>query len=157
VKCSGNYEGNGPVGDGATAQQADISSRAYGGAGNAIAIGDLVVNSETTKPVLRRAAGPTLATQELDVVEVLQDPMIEVHDARHGNAAIAANDNWGQPESGRHPDGRCAGRRHAAHPRRHRLLGIIDRAETRRLSFRCPRKRTSASGSGAIRAPIRSR
>lgn len=73
----------------------NISSRAKAAAGNGVAIGGFVVDGNAPKQLLVRAVGPTLATQGLDVAEVLADPTIEVHDALHGNAVIATNDNWG--------------------------------------------------------------
>jgi hypothetical protein len=45
--------------------------------------------------VLLRAVGPTLTKQGIGQTDVLVDPTIELHDALHGNATIATNDNWG--------------------------------------------------------------
>jgi sugar lactone lactonase YvrE len=74
---------------------ANIATRAYCRTGNYVTIGGFVISGNAPKHVLLRAVGPTLATQGIGVTEVLQDPMIEVHDAIHGNAVIAINDNWG--------------------------------------------------------------
>lgn len=73
----------------------NISSRARASTGNGVAIGGFVVNGNVPKHLLVRAVGPTLTTQGIKDTEVLLDPTIEVHDALHGNAIIATNDNWG--------------------------------------------------------------
>ncbi len=72
----------------------NISTRAYCGAGDSVAIGGFGVSGNAPKKVLVRAVGPTLTTQGLTASEVLSDPTIEVHDALNGNAVIATNDNW---------------------------------------------------------------
>ena len=73
----------------------NLSARARATTGSGVTIGGFVVNGNAPKHLLVRAVGPTLTTQGLNVLNVLQDPIIEVHDAAHGNAVIAANDNWG--------------------------------------------------------------
>ncbi len=73
----------------------NISTRAYATTGNGVTIGGFVVSGNAPKRVLLRAVGPTLTTQGLGGAEVLVDPQIELHDASHGNAIIATNDDWG--------------------------------------------------------------
>lgn len=77
------------------AKLVNISSRANCATGNKVAIGGYVVSGGAPKHVLVRAVGPTLTTQGLSAAEVLADPVVEVHDALHGNVVIATNDNWG--------------------------------------------------------------
>jgi len=74
---------------------ANISTRAYCSAGDRVAIGGFAVNGSDPKRVLIRAIGPGLTSFGLNASEVLADPVVEVHDASHGNAIIATNDNWG--------------------------------------------------------------
>lgn len=76
------------------ARLVNIATRAYAATGNSVAIGGFVVTGNSPKHLLIRGVGPTLATQGLGATEVLQDPVIEVHDARQANAVIATNDNW---------------------------------------------------------------
>ncbi len=73
----------------------NIATRAYASTGNSVAIGGFVVSGNAPKRILVRAVGPTLSTMGLTLPEVLADPVIELHDALHGNAVIANNDNWG--------------------------------------------------------------
>lgn len=72
----------------------NLSTRAHSTPGNGVTIGGLVISGTVPKRVLLRALGPTLATQGLGQQEVLSDPTIELHDARHGNAVVATNDDW---------------------------------------------------------------
>ncbi len=81
-----------PAPNGATFS--NISSRAYATTGNGVTIGGFVISGSTPKRVLLRGFGPTLTKQGLSVSEVLADPVIELHDANHGNATIATNDDW---------------------------------------------------------------
>ena len=73
---------------------ADISVRSNGGTGDNVSIGGFVISGIVPKTVLLRAVGPTLTTDGLPASEVMTDPNIELHDAIHGNAVIATNDNW---------------------------------------------------------------
>ncbi len=93
---------------------ANISTRADCTTGNGVTIGGFVVAGSGPKRVLLRAVGPTLTTQGIGAVEVLQDPMIELHDANHGNAIIATNDNWN--ENGNAADITTTGARIGATP-----------------------------------------
>lgn len=73
----------------------NIASRANCDTGNGVTIGGFVVSGAAPKRVLMRAVGPTLVAQGLASTAVLQDPTIELHDALHGNAIVAINDNLG--------------------------------------------------------------
>ena len=73
----------------------NISTRAYSTTGNGVMIGGFVVSGNTPKQLLLRAVGPTLTSQGIASSDVLTDPMIELHDANHGNVIIATNDDWG--------------------------------------------------------------
>lgn len=77
------------------AKLVNISARASGSTGDNVAIGGFVLNGTASKRMLLRAVGPTLTTQGIGAAEVMLDPMIELHDALHGNVIIATNDNWG--------------------------------------------------------------
>lgn len=72
----------------------NIATRAMSTTGSGVAIGGFVVSGNAAKQILIRAIGPSLAAQGIDPKEVLADPMIELHDASHGNVTIATNDNW---------------------------------------------------------------
>ncbi|MEO6001667.1 MAG: matrixin family metalloprotease [Opitutus sp.] len=73
----------------------NIATRAYSTTGNGVTIGGFVISGSTGKQVLLRAIGPTLTKQGIAQSDVLADPVIELHDASHGNVTIATNDNWG--------------------------------------------------------------
>ena len=73
----------------------NIATRAYSTTGNGVTIGGFVISGTTGKQVLLRAVGPTLTKQGIAQGDVLADPVIELHDASHGNVTIATNDNWG--------------------------------------------------------------
>jgi len=74
----------------------NLSARGDCGVGDNVAIGGFVIAGEGTKRLLVRAVGPSLAAQGLSVAEVLADPVLELHDALHGNAVIATADDWGE-------------------------------------------------------------
>ena len=73
----------------------NIATRAYCSTGNNVTIGGFVIGGSSPKHLLIRAVGPSLTGQGLAQTELLLDPVIEVHDALHGNTVIATNDNWG--------------------------------------------------------------
>ena len=79
-----------------TSRLVNISGRAYGSTGNNVTIGGFVVDGTAPKRFLIRAVGPTLTTQGIGESEVMLDPAIELHDALHGDAVIATNDDWDQ-------------------------------------------------------------
>jgi sugar lactone lactonase YvrE len=72
----------------------NIATRAYCGVGNDVAIGGFVIGGTAPRKVLVRAVGPTLQGLGLPAAEVLADPVLEIHDANHGNRIIAQNDDW---------------------------------------------------------------
>jgi sugar lactone lactonase YvrE len=72
----------------------NIATRAYCGAGDEVAIGGFVVGGSAPRKILIRAVGPTLKSLGLPASEVLADPVIEIHDASHGNKIVAQNDDW---------------------------------------------------------------
>jgi len=74
----------------------NIASRAFCRTGDSVTIGGFVIAGTTDKQVLLRAVGPTLTTLGIGQSEVLLDPVIELHDASHGNGVIGTNDNWGE-------------------------------------------------------------
>jgi hypothetical protein len=71
---------------------ANIAARGYCSTDSRVMIGGFVIGGTTTKRVLVRATGPSLASRGINAADVLADPMIEVH---HGDPIIATNDNWG--------------------------------------------------------------
>lgn len=73
---------------------ASIATRAYCGPGNAVTIGGFVVNGTSSKRVLIRAVGPSLASQGIPAGELLDDPIVRVHAAHRGNEIVAENDDW---------------------------------------------------------------
>lgn len=70
---------------------ANLSVRTRAGTGDQTLITGFAVTGSTTKPILVRAVGPTLAVFGLD--GVLADPFVEI--APLGAANLATNDNWG--------------------------------------------------------------
>jgi hypothetical protein len=74
-----------------TSRLVNISTRAYCGSGNRVAIGGFVISGTLAKRVLLRAVGPSLTNYGIGQSEVLIDPLIEVY---QGASMIAANDNW---------------------------------------------------------------
>lgn len=77
----------------ANSKLANISTRGFVDTGNNVMIGGLIVSGGAGggyARVIVRAVGPTLTP--LGIVNALQDPTLELHDA--SGATIAANDNW---------------------------------------------------------------
>jgi hypothetical protein len=76
----------------ANSRLANISTRGFVGTGDNILIGGTVVgpSNGNSSPVLVRAIGPSLAS--LGVINPLQDPTLELHDAN--GVLFAFNDNW---------------------------------------------------------------
>src|SRR5437016_5088404 len=79
-----------PGGNPTASHLANISTRMNVGTGDNVMIGGFIVSGSQSKTVLIRVLGPTLGS--LGVVNVLADPMLELHDSR--GAVIAANDDW---------------------------------------------------------------
>ncbi|MGI8432007.1 MAG: hypothetical protein ACR2MW_06950, partial [Chthoniobacterales bacterium] len=73
-----------------TARQLNISTRENVGIGDNVLIGGFIITGTTPKSVLLRALGPSLTGS--DLTGVLQDPVLELHDA--SDSIIAQNDNW---------------------------------------------------------------
>lgn len=67
----------------------NISTRLPVGTGENVLIGGFIIQGPSPKRVIIRAIGPSLSGA---VAGVLQDPKLELHDAR--GATIASNDNW---------------------------------------------------------------
>jgi hypothetical protein len=76
----------------ANSRLGNISTRGFVGTGDNVLIGGTIVgpSNGNSSPVLVRAVGPSLAS--LGVVNPLQDPTLELHDAN--GALFAFNDNW---------------------------------------------------------------
>ena len=76
----------------ANSRLANISTRGFVGTGDNVLIGGTVVgpSNGNSSPVLVRAIGPSLAS--LGVINPLQDPTLELHDAN--GVLFAFNDNW---------------------------------------------------------------
>jgi Matrixin len=68
----------------------NISTRGDVGSGNNVMIAGFIVWGSQSKTILIRALGPTLGS--FGVVNVLSDPMLELHDS--SGATIAINDDW---------------------------------------------------------------
>ncbi|MDQ6625147.1 MAG: hypothetical protein M3Y69_03255 [Verrucomicrobiota bacterium] len=77
------------------AQLMNISTRAQVLTGNDIAIGGFIVYGSDPKKVVVRAIGPSLTKS--GVTGTLQDPVLEVHDAK--GAIVATNDNWQETQA----------------------------------------------------------
>ena len=70
------------------ARLANISTRLSVGTGDNALIGGFIVHGGSTKRVMIRAIGPSLA----GLANPLADPILELHDS--AGAVIATNDNW---------------------------------------------------------------
>jgi uncharacterized protein (DUF1800 family) len=80
-----------------SARLLSLSTRAQVGAGDGILISGLNVSAPTgPRHLLVRAVGPTLANY--GVTGVLADPAVAIVDSK--GTQIAANDNWGTPDTG---------------------------------------------------------
>lgn len=69
---------------------ANISTRGAVDTGDNVMIGGTIIIGNTPARILIRAIGPSMAS--LGVPNVLQDPVLELHDGNGG--IIALNDNW---------------------------------------------------------------
>jgi hypothetical protein len=72
----------------------NLSMRAFCDFGSNAVIGGFVIRGTQSKQVLIRAVGPSLVGFGLPSDSVLSDPLLELHDASHGNVIVASNDNW---------------------------------------------------------------
>ena len=68
----------------------NISTRGIVQTGNGVLIGGFILQGNASKEVLIRGLGPSLSA--FGVVNVLNDPLIELHDST--GALIGSNDNW---------------------------------------------------------------
>jgi hypothetical protein len=82
----------------ANSKLSNISTRGFVGTGDNVLIGGTIVgpSNGNSSPVLVRAVGPSLAS--LGVVNPLQDPTLELHDAN--GVLFAFNDNWKDVQQG---------------------------------------------------------
>jgi hypothetical protein len=69
---------------------ANISTRLDVGTGNNVMIAGFIVSGTQSKTVIVRVLGPTLGS--FGVTNVLNDPMVELHDS--SGAIVATNDDW---------------------------------------------------------------
>lgn len=83
------HEHHGVVVAGTTNRFQNISSRAFVQTADNVLIGGIIISGTTSKHVLVRAIGPSLA--DFQVSNPLADPMIDVY---QGQTKIASNDNW---------------------------------------------------------------
>ena len=73
-----------------TSHLANISTRMNVGTGQNVLIGGFIVRGTQAKTLILRATGPSLSA--MGVANVLNDPVLEVHDS--GGNVIASNDDW---------------------------------------------------------------
>jgi len=85
------YDASGSSFTATTPRLINVSARAQVGIGDNVLIAGFVVSGNTSKTVLIRAAGPSLAAY--GVGGTLADPQLTV--APIGGAVVAQNDNWG--------------------------------------------------------------
>jgi hypothetical protein len=71
----------------------NISTRGQVGTDQNVLIGGLIINGSTSKKLIVRAMGPSLASPPFSLSGTLSDPTLELHDS-FGNL-LASNDDWG--------------------------------------------------------------
>jgi hypothetical protein len=71
----------------------NISTRGQVGTDQNVLIGGLIINGSTSKKLIVRAVGPSLASPPVSLSGTLSNPTLELHDSS-GNV-IASNDDWG--------------------------------------------------------------
>ncbi len=69
----------------------NISTRAFVGTGDNVAIGGFVVQGDNLRKVLIRGRGPSLGGPPFNLPGVLADPFLRLY---HGSTAIAENNDW---------------------------------------------------------------
>jgi uncharacterized repeat protein (TIGR01451 family) len=74
-----------------TAQLTNISSRGRVETGDNVLVGGIIIAGTSSKTVLLRARGPSLAGAPFNLTGVLANPTIQLYS---GAAVIAQNDNW---------------------------------------------------------------
>lgn len=70
----------------------NISTRGHVETGDAVMIGGLTIHGTTTKRVIVRAIGPSLAARPSSVPGTLNDPTLELHNA--SGTLLASNNDW---------------------------------------------------------------
>jgi hypothetical protein len=71
----------------------NISTRGQVGTNQNVLIGGLIINGSTSKKLIARAIGPSLASPPFSLSGTLSNPTLELHDSS-GNL-LASNDDWG--------------------------------------------------------------
>jgi hypothetical protein len=71
----------------------NISTRGQVGTGENVLIGGLIINGSTSKKLIVRALGPSMASPPVSLPGTLSNPTLELHDSS-GNV-VASNDDWG--------------------------------------------------------------
>jgi hypothetical protein len=71
----------------------NISARGQVGTNQNVLIGGLIINGSTSKKLVVRAVGPSLASAPFSLSGTLSNPTLELHDSS-GNL-LASNDDWG--------------------------------------------------------------
>jgi hypothetical protein len=71
----------------------NISTRGQVGTNQNLLIGGLIINGSTSKKLMVRAIGPSLASPPFSLSGTLANPILELHDSS-GNV-LASNDDWG--------------------------------------------------------------
>ena len=71
----------------------NISTRGQVGTDQNVLIGGLIINGSTSKKLIVRAVGPSLASPPFSLSGTLSNPTLELHDSS-GNL-LASNDDWG--------------------------------------------------------------
>src|SRR5437899_7803914 len=73
-----------------TGKELNISTRLHVETGQHVGIAGFIISGSTSKKIIVRALGPTLA--QFGVPGVLQDPILELYNS--SNNVIAFDDNW---------------------------------------------------------------
>src|SRR5438270_7326959 len=79
--------------DTSSARLSNISTRGQVGTDQNLLIGGLIINGSTSKKLIVRAIGPSLASPPFSLSGTLANPILELHDSS-GNL-LATNDDWG--------------------------------------------------------------
>jgi hypothetical protein len=79
--------------DTSSTRLSNISTRGQVGTDENVLIGGLIINGSTSKKLIVRAVGPSLASPPFSLSGTLSNPTLELHDSS-GNL-LASNDDWG--------------------------------------------------------------
>jgi hypothetical protein len=79
--------------DSLSSRLSNISTRGQVGTDQSVLIAGLIIDGSTSKKLIIRALGPTLAAAPFSLSGTLSDPVLELHDSS-GNL-LARNDDWG--------------------------------------------------------------